>query len=184
VPQQLHAAIRVTREFGVGESLQSGACIYDIKNRTHLCWKVLSRAHGRKGKNRRPRGKGIFIISTARRHRPSRKAGECLKNNAVTRFRLLILGLRSMQVGAQSSSLLLAVIGERPWRCPSQFRPRDGQTGTIHHTVPVARSGQDSLGATLLSLHCGIQIRMVAGFAKLIEREVALVVGACNHPNW
>jgi hypothetical protein len=51
---------------------------------------------------------GIFIISTARRHRPLRKAGEYLKNNNLVRFRPLRLGLRSMKVGAQCSSLLLA----------------------------------------------------------------------------
>ena len=101
------------QQFGSRENLasvngQSGARIYDMKHRTHLCWKGLSRAHGREGKNRRPRGRGIFIISTPRRHRPLRKAGECLKNNALMRFRPLILGLRSMQAGAQSSSLLLA----------------------------------------------------------------------------
>jgi hypothetical protein len=95
-------------EFGLGEWLQSRARIYDMKHRTHLYWRVLSRAHGREGKNRRPRGKGIFITSTARWHRPLRKAGRCLKNKALMRFRPLILGLRSMQVGAQCSSLLLA----------------------------------------------------------------------------
>jgi hypothetical protein len=63
-----------------------GARINDMKHRAHLYWKVLSRAHCREGKNRRPHGKGIFIISTARRHRPLRKAGECLKYNAI-RFR-------------------------------------------------------------------------------------------------
>ena len=32
-------------------------------------------------------------------------------------------------------------------------------------------------------LHCGIQIRMVAGFAEVIESEATLVAEACNHPN-
>jgi hypothetical protein len=96
-------------EFGLGEWLQSRARIYDMKHSTHLYWRVLSRAHGREGKNRRPRGKGIFIISTQQRLRPLRKAGGCLKNNALMRFRPLILGLRSMQVEAQCSSLLWPV---------------------------------------------------------------------------
>jgi hypothetical protein len=39
------------------------------------------------------------------------------------------------------------------------------------------------LGATFSNLRCGIQIRMVAGFAEVIEGEATLVAAACNHPN-
>jgi hypothetical protein len=28
-----------------------------------------------------------------------------------------------------------------------------------------------------------LQIRMVAGFAEIVERKEILVAGACNHPN-
>jgi hypothetical protein len=41
--------------------------------------------------------------------------------------------------------------------------------------MPVVRSMQESLGATLSNLRWGIQIRMVAGFAEVIEREETLV---------
>jgi len=40
-----------------------------------------------------------------------------------------------------------------------------------------------SLDATFSNLHCGAQIRMVAGYAEVIERKEILVAGACNHPN-
>jgi hypothetical protein len=40
-----------------------------------------------------------------------------------------------------------------------------------------------SLDATFSNLHCGIQVRMVAGYAEVIERKEILVAGACNHPN-
>jgi hypothetical protein len=37
---------------------------------------------------------------------------------------------------------------------------------------------QESLGAALSNLRWGIQIRMVAGFAEVIEREESLVAAA------
>jgi hypothetical protein len=71
----------------------------------------------------------IFILSTARRQRPLRKAGEYLKSNNLMRIRPLRLGLRSMKVGAQCSSLLLAsklanYFGDvRPSSAPAIGRP-------------------------------------------------------------
>jgi hypothetical protein len=61
------------QQFGSRENLasvngQRGAGIYDMKHRTHLYWKGLSRAHGREGKNRRPRGRGIFALLSGHLH--------------------------------------------------------------------------------------------------------------------
>jgi hypothetical protein len=44
----------------------------------------------------------------------------------------------------------------------------------------LARNG---LRVPFSNLHCGIQIRMVAAFAEVIESEATLVAEACNHPN-
>jgi hypothetical protein len=48
---------------------------------------------------------------------------------------------------------------------------RMGKPETIDHGMPVVRSRQESLGATLSNLRCGIQIRMVAGNREVAERK-------------
>jgi hypothetical protein len=58
-----------------------------------------------------------------------------------------------------------------------------GQTGNYqschaHHAI-----WEECLDTTFSNLQCGIQIRMVAGFGEVIEREETLVAGTSNHPN-
>jgi hypothetical protein len=65
----------------------------------------------------------------------------------------------------------------RPCGGHRQNRPSDGVTGRPeNYRLRHARceSSQESSEAILSNLHCGIQIRMVAGFAELIEREELL----------
>jgi len=58
----------------------------------------------------------------------------------------------------------------------------DGQPETINHDMPSLHT-ETVFRGNFLDLQCGIQIRMVAGFVEVIEREETLVAAACNHPN-
>src|ERR1700741_1276085 len=50
-----------------------------------------------------------------------------------------------------------------------QSQPDHGQT--IDCAIPALRDRQESLGATLWNLYCGIRVRMVAGLAEGMERK-------------
>jgi hypothetical protein len=50
--------------------------------------------------------------------------------------------------------------------------------------IDCAIPDRQGLQARLIcDVHCGGQIRMVAGFAEVIESEETLIAAACNHPN-
>jgi hypothetical protein len=66
------------------------------------------------------------------------------------------------------------------FRTVSGFLLGYGQTGNYqschaHHAI-----WEECLDTTFSNLQCGMQIRMVAGFGEVIEREETLVAEACN----
>jgi hypothetical protein len=56
------------------------------------------------------------------------------------------------------------------------------QTGNYQSCHAHREISEEFLDATFSNLHCGIQIRMVAGFAELIAREDSLVAAAGFEP--
>jgi hypothetical protein len=70
-------------------------------------------------------------------------------------------------MGADATQKLVDQINQR-------VAPR-GQ-GSVSIQDHSARRGHFNMGR-------GMQIRMVAGFAEVIDREETLVATACNHPN-
>jgi hypothetical protein len=50
-----------------------------------------------------------------------------------------------------------------------------GKPETINRAIAHREISEEFLDANFSYLHCGIQIRMVAGFAEVIERQETLV---------
>ena len=59
-----------------------------------------------------------------------------------------------------------------------QSRKQEASSRLRHRDQP-----EESLDVTFSNLRCEIQIRMVAGFAEVIESEATLVALACNVTN-